>query len=257
MSFKTKLLYDYNIDDISSVDNEVSKLITPRSDLIGSNYELPIVDRQLTGIYANRAYVWMRTDKIKETEIRIEDHDLIWYHTPMRAGESDKKIGARFILDVGTLGIGYWYSSKKILESVNFIDNPKNDPESKEFIQAGIIANNILHGLYIGLSNILQNKTTKKVEYINNDVLIDGKKICGGDEMLNHTGTYQVMGINYHYNDEFFKEVLSTDEYHRQNNFGITGISNEIPGYSREEFSEEWMAEVVRLVEEAEEFIDD
>jgi hypothetical protein len=75
--------------------------------------------------------------------------------------------------------------------------------------------------------------------------------------MLNSTGTYQVMGINYHYNDEFFQKILSDDEYHRSTKAGITGISNEIPGYGRKEFTEEWVAELERLVTEAEQFIND
>jgi hypothetical protein len=172
----------------------------------------------------------------------------------MRDREPSCKFGSRFVLDVETLGIGFWYSSPEILKSVNFVDDPKNveNPDSKEFRRSSLIVQNILHGPFNAMINVLQPKTEKKILKLGNDLAFGRQKFCGQDEHLNASGTYSAMGINHGYNDEFFKKILSEDEYHRSTRMGITGISAIIPGYGRDEFAEEWVAELARMIAEAE-----
>ena len=73
--------------------------------------------------------------------------------------------------------------------------------------------------------------------------------------MYNSTGVHFQFGVNYYYDVEWYKQALSDDEFHRSTNQGITGIVNEIPGFSREDWTNEYFAELTKLIEEAEVYI--
>lgn len=258
MNFETKIVYDNDMTHALIENNMVGEVIKWRGLLVNNN-ELEIPYSKLEAIYSNKPYIWARTQGISKDKIKLDDNGVIWYHTPMRAREARCKFGSRFIIDIGTCGLGYWISSPKIMESINFVDNPKNieNNDTKEFKRASIIVQNTIKAPFTALINILQPRTKIKLTVMGNDLAFGRKKFCGADEHVNKSGLYQAIGINYSYDDDFFKKILTEDEYHRSTRAGITGISNIIPNYSREEFTEEFTSEVKRLVNIAEDLMND
>lgn len=100
---------------------------------------------------------------------------------------------------------------------------------------------------------------SKAVEYdwegFHNDILIDGKKIGGIQAVSNNTGIYQQVGFTWRYEDEFFRKVLPKDQFERLTSqhgkgAGISGISNEFPNVTRDEFLADYQAEIERLLPE-------
>jgi len=256
MSIEVKINYNYNMDDINSKDNLIKQIINPREKLVADE-EFNIDKNKIHSIFTTRPWIWMRTFGIEKDEIEMDDDGIFWYHTPMRKREASCKFGSRFILSLGSVACGYWYSSPKLQESFNYISDKSNDVRSKEWIKAKTIYQYTVKGPFTSLVNILTPKTPDRINIMGNDIAIGRRKICGTDEHLNSSGTYHAMGTNWYYDDEFFKKLLSEDEYHRSTRMGISGISNEIPGYGKEEFMEEWMTELKRIVAIAEDYIND
>lgn len=115
------------------------------------------------------------------------------------------------------------------------------------------------------LLNILKKKTTKKTWINANDVLIEGKKVFGTDMFIFNNMVHEDGNILYDIEDEdlFLKEV-GDDENHKVStsarsiyqtktnsmesftsmNMGITTIKKEIPNYSREEFTNDFIEEM-------------
>lgn len=117
------------------------------------------------------------------------------------------------------------------------------------------------------LINILKKRTDKKIEVTGNDVLIDGKKILGGDVFLYKSGIREHGLINWKFDNDKYTQLLDKDENHKKskekriNNVvvnmsnpgsgafsGLTGVSNEIPEYSREEFIQDFVEEVNKFI---------
>lgn len=112
--------------------------------------------------------------------------------------------------------------------------------------------------------NCVRKRSSKHIYMNGNDVLIEGRKI-GGSESFSYDHQHHEHTIfQWYYDHEIFHAYMNNDHNHIQSLknrgitlkgdedmggpsgafAGITGISNEIPGYSKEEFAEDMLKEM-------------
>jgi len=112
--------------------------------------------------------------------------------------------------------------------------------------------------------NIFRRRSKKHIYINGNDILIENKKICGG-EVYAFDHVYHEHGhCNWLYEPELIERYLKDDKNHiasmkkrdeqiknSESNgsiigsfAGITGIANEIPGYTKEEFATDFLKEM-------------
>lgn len=99
----------------------------------------------------------------------------------------------------------------------------------------------------------LSAKTAIPGQYAN-DILFDGKKISGGERQSNTHGVYDFFNCitNYGKYEHLFEKFVYGEENHIKSNRGITGLEDEIPGYTKEQFTKEYIEELKRLFDELE-----
>lgn len=76
-----------------------------------------------------------------------------------------------------------------------------------------------------------------------NDILIDGKKICGIECTKNDTGSWDAELITVFFDRDLAQKYLKEEDFSRKSGLGITGIENEIPGYNVDLFIEDYVDE--------------
>jgi len=244
---KTK--FDYSIDDIFAKDNIIGDILKTRGEFAADPDNYKIKYNKLETTFNTKPFVWQRNPNVTGPEIEIKD-GIIYFYTPLIHEEESKgKEGSKFILHTGTMCIGYWNNNPVIEESERYLLNNQDDKESKEYKRAIMIKNNLALAPPQALYNILVKKIDNVV-WVGNDVEINGKKICGGSYIQNYSGAHVQMGINYDYDEVFFKDILSDDEFHRKTQQGITGIKQELPTYTKEQFSIDFTNEVGKIIKE-------
>jgi len=245
------IFYDYNIDNVMAPDNLVGEVLKTRK-VIALNTGLPITQRKFNAFYNEKAFGWIRVEGLTQLEIEVKE-DIVWFRVPINPAETLKdKADHILFVSKDTASIGYWYAKDKLKDIVAYVDDNPHLNTTEEFRVKNLISQNIMHDTYNSLLKVLRPKTTKNIVVVNNDIEIDGKKICGTGEHLNNTGTFQEILVNYAYDDDLFRKILADDDFHRKTGQGITGISNEIPGFTKQEFMEEWAFEFDKLIKEVE-----
>ena len=253
MDFKVNVYFDYDISTIFADDNLVGNVLKTRV-AVSQNPDYEFKGTYINGFYTRQTFVWMRTAGVTEPKSEIKD-GVIYHFTPLLDEEENRgKEGSRFILHPGNLCAGYYFAHPAIEESAKYLMG-EVDESSDEYKRAVLIKENVTYAPTTALKRLLKKKIpNKKIEYIGNDIEVNGKKIMGISHMQNTSGVHIVFGINYKYDHEYFEGILTEDEFHRKTGQGITGITDEIPGYSKNDFTKDFMDELQVVLLEAERF---
>ena len=215
------------------------------------NPDTPITQDVLYISRNNMNLLFFRNENITQPRTYVKD-GTFYYETPITKREKNRnKDGSRFIVTKNVLPLGFYYQTDKILEALDYTEH--NKPEGNLYYYYDKIITNILHNPKTALYNVLNSYgTNNKVEIVNNDVVVNKKKVYGGDEFYNNTGVFHQVGMTWLYEDEVFMKYLPYDEYWRETKEGITGIKNEFPTLELEQFKKDYTDEVLRLIQEVE-----
>lgn len=112
------------------------------------------------------------------------------------------------------------------------------------------------------LINVVRKKSNKHVYMNGNDVLIEKKKILGAETFSYDYQYHEHAVIIFKYEPELFEKYLKDDKNHLNSIkkrglelkdetdgstgsfIGMTGVGNEIPGYTKQEFAEDMLKEM-------------
>ena len=249
MNFTNRIEYDYNIDNLEDSTNMIGKILTT-IDSISSNPEMEITENNIFVCYPEKPYIRFRDSTLTESIEELRN-GIVLYSAPPKSEEVGKEDGTKFFLHPDTLFLGCWYMGTEPEEKIIDIPLSPENPDPLPILYNKAInmwMNNILCGIQNALMNVLKNNTNKNVEISDGTILIEGKKVAIINQFINSSGIFQYGSITYNYDEEFGKATTGDIDN------GIvleklTGISNEIPGYSKEKFTNEFITEVNRLVE--------
>lgn len=266
-----KFIYNPVWDANETLDVKNSNDFITTGSRFTENPDIPITERKMVSQFPNKHVVWTRKAGI--TENYVEDHgeyiamfqkllENVGDYTPATKEEEHQKAkdGAKFIISKGLLGTGFWFATKKLLPALRFTQDKNVDKSTDEFKEAHLLIDTILHGPREAAVTVLKTMTDKEVTIYNNDVAINNKKVSGKTEHTNATGTYQRIGFNVYDYSEFFKKMLSDDEYHRKlsrkGQAGITSLEKEIPNLNVDKFVHEWHEEYRGILHRIDHIID-
>ena len=244
--------FNYNIDDLFGEGNIVGNILKTRGQFAANPYEYKVQGKHLDTTMNNRTFIWMRDPNVNGPTLELTDEGLLYFRTPLLNEEENRgKEGSRFVLHTGTICVGFWYEDPILEKAAKyFASEIANENEEASKLYA-LVETNIDQCPMNALKTVL-SRYLAGVEFKGNDIEVQGKKICGSSHMRNASGVHVQMGINFDYDEGFFKDALTEDEYHRSTQQGITGIKQELPNLSVEDFLAEWKAEIRRLLDEVE-----
>ena len=208
------------------IDRRMMQL-NPQKDI--NENSLSILTLNDTTIFKRMTNNEIKVEKEKGTIEYTEDGTRI---VCVPVTDEEKKFGKEqdiFILHPDMIIIIFKFSTKNLTEQI------KNAP-------------------YLAIVNLFKNKNINKylIEVARNDILINEKKIVAADLMANDFGVYQFIAINYIYDENFFKKYLNKSQLNRKTGAGITGVLNEFPGYDKEDFINDFIAEFKNIINEVE-----
>ena len=203
--------------------------------------------------------------------------------------ESDAKLDYNFfrifsIKDkmVITKKFGVTDPQARLENGVFYLDIPTSeirDPEHKKELKIVLNPNHLIFSYYVNLEdvehgseefekiislpnrityNVVSKKTDvleKFLNYDHNDMLLNGKKFWGEERAINKFGVFSIGNtvMNVTEYSDFHDPIFENDEGEgRLSGKGMTGIEEEIPGYTKEEFLEDYLIETHKLIKEIE-----
>lgn len=109
------------------------------------------------------------------------------------------------------------------------------------------------------LERVSDNVTySEEGEVDHNDVLINGRKVWGEEKTIMDSGIYTIGNVvlNFMKNFDFYNPTLEKEiREGKASGKGMSGIEDEIPGYTKEEFIRDYLIEAQKLIDEVESFV--
>lgn len=171
----------------------------------------------------------------------------------------------------------------KIVDGVYHLDLPtveERDPKHKHHSKIVLNPNHLVFSYYCQIDedmdyeseeydklsrlpfyatyNVLSRKvegTDHTISFDRNDMLLNGKKVWGFESTSNLYGIYMIGNtvLNVEEYRKFIEPIFGDDNQHaRRSGKSMTGVEDEIEGYTKEEFIEDYKKEISKLVKEAE-----
>jgi hypothetical protein len=194
-----------------------------------------------TTFFVDRSYTWVRKFDVKKREWVFDEEDgYPRLMMPLTDGIDEKiKDGSRIVFDQDAIVVN-WYSNYNL---------PETTGKEKKAIFSGF-------GIQQSIVNVLKNHSNKNIYMSQNDVLVDGKKIYGGEDHGNKVNYFGCGTVMYDIDEQRFAYEMITDKNHHKRTrvetdehalnitkttgeqvySSMTTIKREIPGLSKEEF---------------------
>lgn len=173
-------------------------------------------------------------------ETRIENGVYYWDFPIDRKREQLSKDGTNPVVTPHHLLFSYYCSLEGVEEGSDLYNKIINLPRAATI-------------------NLLKRKHDDVVAAVatnHNDILLNGKKVWGEERTINTHGVYSIGNtvLNVSEYADFYAPIFQKEiELNKASGKGITGVEDEIPGYTKDAFIKDYLAEVNRLIKEIEE----
>lgn len=221
----------------------------------------PVFGNSFTAFYVSKTIVFYRRDDHGKAHFSMMDDGDVLMKLKKLPQEPAIKHDTKIIWTPGTL----LFTFNHQLDGKRINDISSNEERIRTLAKLSMKQ---------CLINVLNNKTDKRVWLNGNDILIDSKKICGG-ESFDVDDYYHEHGmIQFTAEHDIFNKYLRGDTNHEAslkkrginlppvrgnlaNNTdggpvgsysGIGSIAEEIPGYTKQQFAEDFVKEVNNYV---------
>lgn len=102
------------------------------------------------------------------------------------------------------------------------------------------IANIVKKSVFSILSKYINSKFLQETD---NNILIKGRKVFI-EKTSDILETVKIFIINMYYDHTLFQSILTSEELYGETGKGITGIQNEIPEYTKQQFLKDFYSEI-------------
>jgi len=137
----------------------------------------------------------------------------------------------------------------------DFINENENLSEENKFIIKNKLfvlpKQSVINVLERVSDNVSYSKEEENSQH--NDILLNGKKVWGEERTAMNTGVYSIGNtiLNFSSNKDFYTPTLQKEiEEEKASGKSMTGVEDEIPGYTKEQFIKDYLAEAQRLIDE-------
>lgn len=207
--------------------------------------DVPKVDDSLTVFYPKDTVVLHRRRDFHGVEYEMKG-GVPWIKVNThKAKDAEIKHDSKLIWTANTLMMVF---------NKTYGDQLTSDEERKRILTKYAIKQSLI--------NVVRRRSDKHIYMNGNDVLIEKKKVLGAEAFAYDHQFHEHAVIIFKYEPELFEKYLKDDKNHikslknrgielenspgdKPGSFvGLTGIGDEIPGYTREEFAEDMLEEM-------------
>lgn len=185
-------------------------------------------ENYLASFYPKDSVVMIRNIDQKTTEYETLADGTIKVIMPCPQYTDKAKDNSTIIFSKDTLTTSVYYKFPVSLDKLT-TEKKNKILEHKRFCYAACI-------------DVLK-KRTNKIVMTSNDLLLDNKKFAGGEDLYTDDFFYENFLFTWKYDKAFFDQHL-TDPHALSRKYDITGVNNEIPGYSKHSFAYDLIAEI-------------